>query len=70
MRYFSSDLKIDSPVMCSDTECLEMLIVLHICSFPLSNNSSYMSPGDNDNIHLFNQSGEMYCELFLGKFDF
>ena len=32
--------------MCSDTECLEMLIVLIICFFFMSNDSGDMSFGD------------------------
>ena len=53
--------------MCCDIECLE---ILDICSFPSSNNSGYMSLGEIENIVSYNKSGEMYCELSLGKFDF
>ena len=55
--------------MCSDTERLEMLIVLYICLFLLSYNSN-QGLGDIETISLYNQSREMYCDLFLGKFDF
>ena len=36
----------------------------------MSNNSGGVSFGDIQTIVLYNQCGEMYCELFLGKFDF
>ena len=56
--------------MCSDTKRLEMLIVLHIYLFLMSYNSSNMSFGDIETIVPCNKSREMYCDLFLRKFDF
>ena len=40
--------------MCSETECLEMLIVLNISSFLMSNDIDNMSLGDNEIITLYN----------------
>ena len=60
MRHTSSDLKIESPLMCSDTVCVIMLIVLDICSFPIPNDSGYMSLGDIETTLSNNQSREMY----------
>ena len=52
---------------------MDMLIVLHICLFPMSHDKSYTSLEDSETIVLHiisnNQSSEMYCD-FLGKFDF
>ena len=56
--------------MCSDTECLEVLIVLHICSFLMSNDSGNMSLGDIETIVSYNQSIEISRDLSLNKFDF
>ena len=56
--------------MCSDTERMEMLIVLHICSFLLSYDSSDMSFGDIETTVSWNQSREICCDLSLGKFVF
>ena len=56
--------------MCSDTKRLDMLIVLHIYLFLMSYNSSNMSFGDIETIVPYNKSREMYCDLFLRKFDF
>ena len=47
-----------------------MLIVLHICSFLMSNDSGYVSLGDTETIILYSYSGETYCNIYLGKFDF
>ena len=55
--------------MCSDTECLELLIVLHIYLFFMSYDSSNMNLGDIETT-IYNQSREKYCDLFWGKFDF
>ena len=49
--------------MCSDTERLEMLIVLYMCSFLTSYDSRDMSLGDIETIVSYNQSREMYCDL-------
>ena len=57
-------------IMCSDTECLEVLIVLHICSFLMSNDSGNMSLGDIETIVSYNQSIEISRDLSLDKFDF
>ena len=65
-----SDSKFQSSIMCSDTECLEVLIVLHICSFLMSNDSGNMSLGDIETILSYNQSIEISRELSLDKFDF
>ena len=54
--------------MSSDTERLEMLIVLHNCSFLMQYDSSDMSLGGIETIVLYSQSREMHCDLFLGKF--
>ena len=56
--------------MCSDTECLVMLIILHICSFLMLNDSGHMNLGNIEAIVSYNQSGEMYYDLSLGKIDF
>ena len=56
--------------MCSDTECLGILTVSHIRSFFMPNHSGDMSYGDIETILSYSQSGEMYCDLSLGKFDF
>ena len=70
IRHANLNSKFKSPVMCSDTKRLEMLIVLHIYLFLMSYNSSNMSFGDIETIVPYNKSGEMYCDLFLRKFDF
>ena len=65
------DLKFQSPIIYSDTERLQMLIFLHICSFIMSYNSSDISLGDNGTVILYNldfQSREMHCDLSLCKF--
>ena len=51
--------------MCSYTERLERLIVLHICSFLMSHDSRNMSLGDIEAIVSYNQFREEYCELFV-----
>ena len=56
--------------MCSNTERPEMLIVLHICLFLMSYDSSTMNLGDMEIIVSCNQSRDMYCDLSLGKFGF
>ena len=43
IRHSSSDSKLESLIVCGDTDCLEMLIVLHICLFFMSNGSSDVS---------------------------
>ena len=53
--------------MGSDTERLEMLIVLHICLFLMSHDINNMSLGDN---RIVQSVREMYCDLSLSKFDF
>ena len=45
--------------MCSDNKCLEILIILDICLFLMSNDSSDTSLGDIEAIVSNNQSGEM-----------
>ena len=40
----SADSKFLSPIMGSDTECLEMLVLLHICLFLILYYNSNMSP--------------------------
>lgn len=47
-----SDLKFLSPIKCSVTKRLEILIVLHICSFLMSYDSSYKSLGDSETVVL------------------
>ena len=59
MHNSKSDAKLQSPLMCSDNKCLEILIILDICLFLMSNDSSDTSLGDIDAIVLNNQSGEM-----------
>ena len=56
--------------MYSDIECLEKLIVLHICSFLILKDSSDMSLGDIETLVSYNQSGEMHYDLSLRKFEF
>ena len=56
--------------MCSDTERLEMLIVLHICLLLMLFDSSNISLGDIETIVSYNQSWEIYCDLSLSKIDF
>ena len=56
--------------MCSNTERLEMLIVLIVCLFLVSYDTSNMNLGDIETIVSYNQSREIYCDLSLGKFDF
>lgn len=51
--------------MCSYTERLERLIVLHIFSFLMSHDSRNMSLGDIEAIVSYNQFREEYCELFV-----
>ena len=55
--------------MCSDTESLKMLIVLHTCLFLMSYDSSNMSLDDIETFVSHNQSGEMYSDLLFDKFD-
>ena len=40
----------NSTVICSDTKRLEVLIVLHICSFFMSYDTDYTSLGDSETI--------------------
>ena len=54
--------------MCSCTQWLEMLIVLHIYSFFMTYDTSNISFGDIETIVSYNQSREIYFDLFLGKF--
>ena len=54
--------------MCSDTERLEMLIVLHICLFLMSHDSSNMSLGDIETI-VQSVQRDALC-LSLSKFYF
>ena len=42
--------------MCSDTEHLEMLIVLHICSFLMLYDSGDMSFDESEAVVLYSQS--------------
>ena len=57
--------------MCSsDTECLEMFIVLRICLFLMPNDRGAVILGDIATVVLYNQSGEMFYDLSLGKFGF
>ena len=50
--------------MCSDTERLEVLIVLRICLFLMSHDSSDMSFGDIETIVSYNQSREIILTYF------
>ena len=43
MYHSRADSKYEFPIISSDTECLEMLVVLHICLFHMSNDSGDMS---------------------------
>ena len=57
--------------MCSDTGRLEMLIVLHVCSFLMSYDSGDKNLVDIETIALScNQSRKICCDLTLDKFDF
>ena len=56
--------------MCSNAERLEILIILHICLFLTSYDSSNSRLGEMETIVTSNQSRELYCNLSLGKFDF
>ena len=56
--------------MYSDTERMEMLIVLHSCLFRMSYDSSNLSLGDIETIVMCNQSRKLYCDLSLDTFDF
>ena len=71
IQHSGLDLKFQSSIIYSDTERLQMLIFLHICSFIMSYNSSDISLGDNGTVILYNldlQSREMHCDLSLCKF--
>ena len=57
--------KFEYPIICSDTECLVMLIVLYICSFFMSNDSVGMYLGEIDTIVSYNWSKDMYCDVSL-----
>ena len=56
--------------MCSNAELQEILIILHICLFLTSYDSSNSRLGEMETIVTSNQSRELYCNLSLGKFDF
>ena len=66
----SSDSKFLSPLICSNAECLEILIILHICLFLTSYDSSKSRLCEMETIVASHQSGELYCNLSLRKFDF
>ena len=70
IRYSGSDSKFWSPIMCSDTKHLDILIVLYICSYIMSYDNSNSNLGDTDTIVSCNQSREIHYDLSLGKFDF
>ena len=55
-------------MMCSNVERPEILIILHICLFLMSYDSSEWSLGDIETIVTSNQSMEL--DLSLGKFHF
>ena len=56
--------------MCTDTERLEVLIVLHIFSFLMSHDSSNITLGGIESNVLYNQSGEVYCDYLCENFIF
>ena len=56
--------------MCSDTEHLAVLFILHISLIFMSYDCSSMGLGNIETIVLYNQSREMHYDLSLGKFDF
>ena len=45
--------------MCSGTECLEMVIILHICLFLMSNDSGDISFGKIETI--------LYCTISIAR---
>ena len=49
--------------MCSDTERLEMLTILHICFFLMWYDGADMSLGDSETVLLYNQSRKMYRDV-------
>ena len=56
--------------MCSDNEPLEMLVVLHTCSFLMSYDTISMSFGDIETTVPYNESIGIYCDLSFGKINF
>ena len=70
MLHFSSDSKFESTIMCSGTKYLDLIFVLLIFLFLMSNDSGDMSLGNTETIASYSQLKEMYCDLSLGKFNF
>ena len=56
--------------MCSGTKYLDLIFVLLIFLFLMSNDSGDMSLGNIETIASYSQLKEMYCDLSLGKFNF
>ena len=56
--------------MCSETQRLGMLIILHNWLFLMPHNSSNMSLSNIETTVLYNQYKEMFCNLSLTKLDF
>ena len=57
--------KFEYPIICSDTECLEILIILYICSFFMSNDSVGMYLSGIETIVSYNWFEDMYCNVSL-----